>query len=171
MNDLSFVENYKRIREKFNAPRSKHIAIPTIEEVVPTVEPPSYRPPENITTLKVMQDPELRGYLRKVVLLEEGITYRQALLKGAEDIPKRIKLAILPILEERNFSWGELFGKDKETKRNARCSEAVQAKWEIFKELHYNYGMNPTQIASWCKMDHTSVLYGLGKLKKKVKDK
>ncbi len=171
MNDLAFVENYKRIRNKFNAPRPKRIAIPTVEEVVPTVEPPSYRPPENITTLKVMQDPELRGYLRKVVLLEEGITYRQSILKGAEDIPKRIKLAVLPILEETNFSWGELFGKDKETKRNARSAEAVKTKWEIFKELHNIHGIGPTQIAHWCKMDHTSVLYGLGKLKKRVRDK
>lgn len=171
MNDLSFVENYKKVRNRLNRPQKKPVVVKTVEESVPTIEPPMYKPPENITTLKVMQDPELRGYLRKVVLLEEGITYRQALLKGAEDIPKRIKLAILPILEERNFSWGELFGKDKETKRNSRSPQAVQAKWEIFKELHYNHGMNPTQIASWCKMDHTSVLYGLGKLKKREKSK
>ncbi len=171
MNDLAFVENYKRIRNRFNQPQKKVVAVKPVEETVPTVESPSYRPPENITTLKVMQDPELRGYLRKIVLLEEGITYRQALLKGAEDVPKRIKLAVLPILEETNFSWGELFGKDKETKRNARCTEAVQVKWQIFKELHHIHGIGPTQIASWCKMDHTSVLYGLGKLKKRVKSK
>lgn len=171
MNDLAFVENYKRIRDKFNKPQPKQIALPTVEQVVPTVEAPSYKPPSNVTPLKVMQDPELRGYLRKVVLLEEGITYRQALLKGAEDVPKRIKLAVLHILEETNFSWGELFGKDKETKRNARSTEAVQTKWEIFKELHYQHNINPTQIANWCKMDHTSVLYGLGKLRKRVKSK
>lgn len=171
MTDLAFVENYKRIRNKFNAQPKKVVPLKTAEEAVPVSTPRAYTPPEHITTLKVMQDSELRGYLRKVAVLENNISYRQALLKGSDGVPKRMKLAILPILEETNFSWEELFGKNEQTNRNSRTKDAVKTKWAIFREFHFNYGVTAHQIAYWCKMDHSSVLYGLGKLKKRSKGK
>ncbi len=167
MTDLSFVENYKKIRARLNSPLKKKVAVPVAEEVVPVKTEPTYTPPENITSLKVMKDAELRAYLRKSTVLEDGISYRQALLKGAEDIPKRIKLYLLPILEEANYSWEELFSKDPKTKRNSRAAEAVKTKWAIFREMHDFLGMNPYQIARVCRMDHTSIMYGLGKLEKR----
>jgi len=171
--DLSFIENYKAVQKRLRGNFYKPIIIPKKEDVVQnkdnafTEKPKLTAPPENITRLKILQDPSVRDYLRRASILEEGITYCQALLKGAEDIPKRIKLVVLPLLEESNFSWEELFGKDSSTQRNARTVDAVKVKWEIFKELHVRLNMNANQIASWCNMDRTSVAYGLGNLRKK----
>lgn len=167
MTDLSFVENYKRVRERLYGAPKKNVVVPTQKEVVPVAVEPTYTPPDIITPLKVMKDHELRAHLRKSTVLEEGISYRQALLKGADGIPKRIKLYLLPILEEANYSWEELFSKDPETKRNSRTDTAVKTKWAIFKEMHESLGMNPYQIARWCNMDHTSIMYGLGRLTKR----
>lgn len=171
MSDLSFLENYKKIRSRFNATqKAQPVTSPPPKEKVAEVKKPSVNTKE-LSSLKARKDPALRKMLRQVVLLEEGITYREALLKGTENIPKRIKLLVLPILEEANFSWEELFGKNPTTKGNSRTEDVVRTKWRIFKELHQELNLNPTQIAQWCSMDHTSVLYGLGKLEKSRKPK
>lgn len=174
MSDLAFVQNYKDIRKRLNGGVKNPVvvvkpeqSVPTPVEPVATEEPRFYKPPENITRLKILKDRSVRDYVRRVVLLEQNITYRQALLKGAEDVPKRVKLLILPILEEHNYSWEELFGKDKGTSRNSRTAQSVEVKWQIFREIYNNLETNPNQIARWCGMDHTSVLYGLGLLKKR----
>lgn len=171
MSDLSFLDNYKKIRSRFNAPQKQQVVQTKPPEAsIVEVKKPEVNTKE-LSSLKARKDPALRKMLRQVVLLEEGITYREALLKGTENIPKRIKLLVLPILEEANFSWEELFGKNPTTKGNSRTEDVVQTKWKIFRELHKELKLNPSQIAQWCSMDHTSVLYGLGKLEKKRKPK
>jgi len=170
--DLSFVENYKEIRKRLNGGGQKAVVIPKTEEVVARKEEAVTQSlitqiqKGDLTRTKILKDPVMRSYLRKSTVLEEGISYREALLKGAEDLPKRMKLLVLPILEESDFSWEELFGKDPVTNRNARTPETVKVKWEIFRELQTYLNMNANQIAAWCKMDHTSVAYGLGTLRK-----
>lgn len=157
MNDLAFIGRYKEVRKRLNAgspPKPK--AVVTEEVVVKVTAPKSV-------------DEMIREQLLMATVHNEGISYRQALLKGCDGLPKRIKLAILPILEETNYSWEDLFRKNPETKRNARSKNAVQAKWEIFKILHYEFGVTVNRIAQICGMDHTSVFYGLGLLKKKVR--
>ena len=167
MTDLSFIENYKKVRERLNGPPKRNIVMPTPEKVAPVKAVPKHTPPKNPTSSKAMTDAEIRACLRQSIVLQDGISYRQALLRGAENIPKRIKLSLLPILEEANYSWEELFSKDPETKRNSRTPSAVQTKWAIFREMHDFLGMNPYQIARICEMDHTSIMYGLGRLAKR----
>lgn len=173
MSDLSFLDNYKKIRSRLNGPQKQQAQ--SNVQPTPKPEPKIDAAPrlkldtKKLSSLKVRKDPALRKMLRQETLLKEGITYCQALLAGAENVPKRIKLLILPILEEANFSWEELFGKNPVTKGNSRTEELVRTKWKIFKELHQELKLNPTQIAQWCSMDRTSVLYGLGKLERKRK--
>lgn len=155
MSELAFLDRYREVRKRLNAgspPKPK--AVVSEEIVAKVIAPKSV-------------DEMIREQLLMATIHDEGISYRQALLKGCEGIPKRIKLAILPVLEETNYSWEDLFRKNPETNRNPRKRDAVQAKWEIFKILHYEFGMTVNRIAQICDMDHTSVFYGLGLLKKK----
>lgn len=157
MNDLAFIDRYKEVRKRLNkgpAPKPKVLKLEQVDLPPPPVEPPS-------------EDVVVRERIRMASAESEGISYRQALLRGCDGLPKRAKLAILPVLEETNYTWEELFRKSPDTKRNNRTRQAVNAKWEIFKIMHYELGFTVNRIATWCNMDHTSVFYGLGLLKKK----
>lgn len=162
MNDLAFLDRYKEIRKRLNGGKAA-VKVIKLEEVK-VEEPPVPVPPTPPT-----EDYVDRSKVRVATIIGSGISYRQALLKGSDGIPKRAKLAILPVLEESNYSWEELFGKSHDTKRNNRRQEAVRVKWEIFKIMHFELGFKVNRIATWCQMDHTSVFYGLGLLKRKGK--
>jgi hypothetical protein len=166
--DLSFLENYKTIRNKFS-PAPVVVRLPVKEEPVtppplPEVyEVPSYRDLDTEVvalhgTKASRRDPDKCRKELEEIALEKGISYRQSLLEEMPVCSPRFRLAALFVLEEYSISWRQLFDG-----RRALYQSIIR--WKMFRALR-DEGMKLLHIGKLCNMDHTSVMHGLRKLDK-----
>ena len=150
-----FLDNYKKIRSKFREP-PKPVKIPA--------KPKPPEPPK--TEIDAVAKNGTQGTGRNIdqefeILIKEaearGISYYQRLIEHAPAMSRSKKLAIIVVLEEYAIPWEELFGaKDRPAFKSI-------IRWKVFRALH-DEGATLNDIARFCNMDHTSVLYGLRKI-------
>jgi len=151
--NLAFIDNYRTLRQKFRPP------VPVV--IRPKlIEPPKEAVVDTLAregTRNTKRDFESDMKAATEAALEEGVSYRQALLKGMPVCRPRYKLAVLPILEEYAISWENLFN-------GRRATFQTVIRWKLFDTLRQE-GMTLIAIADLCRMDHSSVMYGLRKIK------
>lgn len=80
----------------------------------------------------------------------------RALLSGCKSI--RVSLAVWPILNTVELTWGTIISYDKRP-------HVVRARWEVYKALR-DAGMSTPQIGRIVGRDHTTILHGLKRLAK-----
>lgn len=93
-------------------------------------------------------------------ILEQEIARSFELLEGCA-IPRRLKMLILPILQEYDIPWSVLAGA-------SRKADLLEPRRKIWTELN-NEGISSAQIGRWFNRDHTTILYGLGKIPSRMK--
>jgi hypothetical protein len=175
VNDLSFLENYKTVRQKFR-PSAPVVARPDpvpLAQVEPPKEAPEFKSVEvyELDSAKTIAALGTRDNRRKLEqdrlrlsekAIEDGISYRQTLLEGMPPCRPRYKLAVLPILEEYAITWAELFDSSRPLYKSL-------IRWMIYRALKEEEGSTLIGIAKLCDVDHTSVLHGLKRLAKEEK--
>jgi len=167
--NLSFLENYKTIRNKFRPAVVVAVRLPVKEEPITPPPPPEvFEVPSHRDlnteivalhgTKTSRRDPnECRKELQEIAL-EKGVSYRRSLLDGMPACSPRYRLAALFVLEEYAISWQRLFD-------GKRILYQSIIRWKMFRALKEE-GMKLLHIAQFCNMDHTSVMHGLKKLTK-----
>jgi hypothetical protein len=89
-------------------------------------------------------------------ITEQQIEWRRTLLHGCR-LSRRLKLLILPVLEEADMPWSLAMG-------GARTLRIKTVRWRIWRVLN-DAGLSPTAIGQATGHDHTSVVHAMKKLK------
>lgn len=164
---VSFVDNYKTIRNKFYA-QPKPVIMPKKAEVKeqPTVVPDPV-PPESLgeierwaryggTTNHRYRDMLADAHVLRTEAEKRGISYYTRLMEGMPTVSNRVKLAVIIVLEEYSIDWRSLFDKDR-----SRFKTAIR--WKVFDAIREE-GVSLGEIARICDVDHTSVMHGLRRI-------
>ena len=134
MNDLTFIQNYKDVRQRLN----KGVSATPLPMII-------RKPPEPVLTVVATTE-------------DQAILKRRSLLDGCP-LPNRFKLVVLFILEEADIPWRLLF-------KSSRKKHLVDVRRKVFCALR-DEGLSFLQIARYCGMDHSTVIYGIREMRKK----
>jgi hypothetical protein len=165
---VSYIDNYKTIRNKFRPPVRPVVIQRTEVKEQPT--PVVVLEPEQIEELPEIErwarygsgDKNYRDMMSDARTLrieaeKRGISFYTKLMEGMPTVSNRLKLATVVVLEEYAIDWKTLFDKDR-----SRFKTAIR--WKVFDALREE-GLSFLEIARLCDVDHTSVMHGLKRIR------
>jgi len=165
---VSYINNYKTIRNKFRSPAKPAVVQKT--EVKEQPAPAVVLEPKQIKELpkierwarygsngKNYRDMISDARILRIEAEERGISFYTKLLEGMPTVSNRLKLVTVVVLEEYAIGWKTLFDKE-------RCVFKTAIRWKVFDALRKE-GLSLLEIAKLCNVDHTSVMHGLKRIR------
>lgn len=118
----------------------------TTKPTVPVAKISRPKPPSVLTRITKEEE----EYYRSMELDVQA--KRTAILLDGCNMSRRLKLLILPVLQEYDVAWSILVSPS----RMHKLKEPRREIWALLREE----GMSFPQIAALCNRDHTTILYG-----------
>ena len=147
MNAMVIIEKHKALKAKFYG----GVKTPVVRV--------SRAEPEPVETVKAPDAPPAK----KILPIDDAALKRQIeesrrMLDGCP-MPKRLRLLILPTLQELGLTWTEVMSRSNKPNFVA----ARRAVWRVLADD----GLPFLRIGQYCGRDHTTVLHALGRVSRK----